>query len=178
MGAPVPELIEGRFEVYRIVTDMEALYEGFIDRVEDLGVTRLAVDEAGGFTGGHSAKILCTPPIKHLGKISLPKMLKATGMALILVIDDERFAPVKAKMAKRKKHMRAVARIRRVKGYFTKENAVKYGKKRWDGISPAVRKKIMHKVAKAGWIKRRRAIADAVLAAQSLPIPASHTESI
>jgi hypothetical protein len=160
MTAPIrsmPELIDDRFEVYRVVTDYEALREGFIDRAEDLNVTRLALDEAGGFTGGHSAKILCTPPIKDLGKVSLGKMLKATGMALVLVIDDERFAPVKATMAKRKKTMRAVARIRRVKGLFTKENAGKYGKKRWDGITPEIRKKIMRKVAKARWKQRRRA---------------------
>ena len=161
MTAPIRSMpedkINGRFEVYRVVTDMDALYEGFIDRVEDLGVTRLAVDEAGGFTGGHSAKILCTPPIKNLGKVSLPKMLKATGMALILVIDDERFAPIKASMAKRKKHMRAVARIRRVKGYFTKENAVKHGKMRWDGISPEKRTRMMRRVAKARWLQRKRA---------------------
>lgn len=160
MTAPIrsmPELLDGRFEIYRVVTDLEGIREGFIDRAEDLNVTRLALDEAGGLTSGHSAKILCTPPIKNLGDISLPKMLKATGMALILVIDDERFAPVKAEMATRKKVMRAVARIKRVKGYFNKENAVKHGKKRWDGIPANIRKKLMRKVAKARWHQRKRA---------------------
>jgi hypothetical protein len=167
MTAPIrsmPELIEGRFEVYRVVTDLEGIREGFIDRAEDLNVTRLALDEAGGFTGGHSAKLLCTPPIKNLGDISLPKMLKATGMALVLVIDDERFAAVKAQMAKRKKIMRAVARIRRVKGYFTKENARKHGKKRWDGISPDKRKILMRRVAKARWRQRKKAGASLIVA--------------
>jgi hypothetical protein len=109
--------------------------------------------------------------MKNLGDISLPKILKATGMALVLVIDDERFAPIKAQMSKRKKTIRPVARIKRVKGYFTKENAVKHSKKRWDGIPLAIRKKIMRRVAKAGWITRRRAIA-AAKALAAIPSPA------
>jgi hypothetical protein len=159
MTAPIrsmPELIEGRFEVYRVVTDYEALREGFIDRAEDLNVSRLSLDEAGGFTGGHSAKILCTPPIKEIGKVSLGKLLKATGMALVLVIDDERFAPVKAKMSVRKKTVRTVVRIKRVKGYFTKENAGEIRKRGWADVPADVRKKMMRKVAKARWRQRNR----------------------
>lgn len=41
-----PDKIDDRFEVYRIVTDMEALHEAFIERVEDLQVTRVAIDVA------------------------------------------------------------------------------------------------------------------------------------
>ena len=148
--------IDDRFEVYRVVTDMEALQEAFIERIEDLDVSRLSIDEAGGFTGGHSAKLLCQPPIKKIGATSLPKLLKATGMALVLVIDDERFAPIKAKMIARKKRVRAVARIKRVKGFFDKENAGKHAKKRWESIPPAVRSKMMRKVIKARWRQRKR----------------------
>jgi hypothetical protein len=95
------------YELYRIVTDYEALQEGFIDRVEDLNVPRGEVDAAGGFTPGHASKLLCSPPIKLLGRESLGKMLKATGMALILAIDDQRFAPIKAQLVKRRRKVSA-----------------------------------------------------------------------
>jgi|SRR6202034_620589 len=93
------------YELYRVITDYEALQEGFIDRVEDLNVPRGEVDAAGGFTPGHASKLLCSPPIKLLGRESLGKMLKATGMALILAIDDQRFAPIKAQLVKRRRRV-------------------------------------------------------------------------
>lgn len=163
MTAPIAT-IDDRFEVYRIVTDMESLHEAFVERVEDLQVTRVAIDEAGELTPGYSSKLLCTPPMKTIGKESLPKMLKATGMALVLVIDDERFAPLKATMAKRKKVMRTQVRIKRVKGYFTKENAGEIRKKGWASVPPEMRKKLMRKVAKARWRKRHKAGASLISA--------------
>jgi len=151
--------IDERYELYRVITDFDALHEAFRERVEDLEITRLALDEAGGFTPGYAAKLLCVPPMKRIGQDSLPKMLKATGMALVLVVDDERFAPVKAKMAKRKKapdSMRTVVRIKRVKGYFTKENAGILRKLAWEKIPEAKRKLMARKAARARWRKRRR----------------------
>ena len=146
-------LIEDKYEVYRIVTDMEALQEAFRDRVDDLQTTRLGIDEAGGFQSGYSAKLLCEPPMKQIGKVSLPKLLKATGMVLVLVIDDERFAPVKADLVKRQRPMRANARMQKPAWLFCKDKAREAGEKRWSGVSPAKRKRIARKAAKARWAK-------------------------
>lgn len=145
-----------RYELYRVITDYEALQEAFSDRIEDLNVSRITVDAAGGFTPGYSSKLLCTPPMKTLGAGTLAKMLKATGLVLIAVVDDIRFAETKAKMGKRKKTVRAVARIKRVKGHFSKENASNYGKKRWHGVPDEVRSNLMRKVINARWRKQRR----------------------
>lgn len=158
------------YELFRIVTDYEALQEAFIDRIEDLNVSRIAIDEAGGFTPGYSAKLLCQPPVKRLGAGTLDKMLRATGMALILVIDDERFAEVKAALSKRKRKVRAVARIKRVKGYFTKENAAECGRKRWLGVSDLKKSQLARRAANARHRANRRhkriAAAEKVTAAQ------------
>lgn len=160
MTAPIrsmPEMINGRFEIYRIVTDMEGLHEAFIDRVEDLNVTRLAIDEAGGFTGGHSAKILCNPPIKNIGKVSLGKLLKATGMALVMVVDDERFAPVRAEMAKRKRPMHPNGSIRKPAWLITREASQNMQVLRNKKLTPRQRKLIAKRAAKARWNRPRKA---------------------
>jgi hypothetical protein len=150
------------FEPYRIVLDYEALLEGFRDRVEDLDVPRFEINEAGGFTTRYAEKLLCDPPMKTLGMHSLGRMLKATGMALVLVIDDERFAPIRAEMAKRKRRMRPNARIIEIRGYFNAGNARQMGSKRWEGLSDEERARAMRKVARARWRKRKLQQAEAV----------------
>ena len=124
--------------------------------MEDLGATRISLDDAGEFTPGYSAKLLCQPPMRAIGKDSLPKLLKATGMVLVLVIDDERFAEIKSKLIKRKKTVRAVARIKRVKGYFTKENAAKCAEKRWKDVPDHIRSRLARKAIRARWRGRKR----------------------
>lgn len=146
------------YELYRVILDYEALQEAFIDRIEDLNVSRITIDEVGGFTGGHSSKLLCQPPIKNLGPTSLAKMLKATGLVLIAVVDDERFAAVKAQMSPRKRPVQAKARIVRPAWLFTKEKAREMGKKRWAGMSPSKRSRLARKAVNARW-KRSRCVA-------------------
>lgn len=145
-----------RYELYRVITDMDALHEGFRDRVEELQATRLEIDAAGKLQPGYSAKLLCDPPIKSFGRESLPRMLKATGMALVLVIDDQRFAITKAQLSKRKRPNRAIVRRVIPKWLFKPEKAREMGKKRWQGVSDAERTRIMKKVSKAALRARRR----------------------
>lgn len=152
MNAPV---IPERYELYRVVTDLDGLLEAFRDRVEDLQVTRESIDQAGGLQSGYSGKLLCSPPMKSLGRESVPRMLKATGMALVLVIDDERFALIKEQLAKRKRPHRAIARRIKPKWLFKPENARQMGKKRWEGVNDATRSRIMKKVSRAADRARR-----------------------
>jgi hypothetical protein len=106
---PQPVLIHGNtndLEAYRIAEDYEALCEAFSDRVEDLQATRLGVDAAGRFAGGHASTLLCNPQIKHYGPTSLKKMLEATGLVMVLAIDNERFAKVKERLGRRQRPLR------------------------------------------------------------------------
>lgn len=89
-------------EIYRIVTDMEALHEAFRDRVEDLNVSRIELDAVAGLTPGYASKLLCDPPMKFVGRETLPKMLKGTGLAIALVVDDGKLAARSAETPKRK----------------------------------------------------------------------------
>jgi hypothetical protein len=147
MTVPVtaPDTI-GKYELYRVVTDFDALHEGFRDRVEELQITRIETDAAGHLQPGYSAKLLCNPPIKSFGRSSLPGMLRATGMALVLVIDDERFAPVKERLSQRKRPVRAMVRRVKPKWLFSGQKAVKCGKKRWEGVPAEARTNQMKRV--------------------------------
>ena len=161
--------------IYRIVTDYEALHEMFRDRVEDLNTSRISIDEAGKFTPGYAAKLLSSPPMRMLSRESLGKMLDATGMVLVAVVDDERFAEVKSTLAPRKRRdKQAAARIKPAKGQITARSARKMASMRWSAVSPEKRRKIMRKVAKAGWIARRRA--NAAKVATEMVRPATAVE--
>jgi hypothetical protein len=104
---PAPEVVTSLppGAIYRIVTDLEALQDGFADRIADLDVAMTEVDEAGGLTRGNCQKLLVKSDAKWsrtLGLKSLEKMLRGTGLVLALIVDDARFDPIKSQMVKRK----------------------------------------------------------------------------
>lgn len=158
MTDAAPDLIDGRLEVYRVATDYEAICDVFRDRVEDLQATRLGVDAAGHFALGHASTLLCKPQIKGYGPESLTKMLKATGMALVFVIDDERFAAVKERLGRRERPVRQQtnASSTRPTWLFKRKKATEYGKKRWAVLSEEKRKKLARKMGKASGLARRK----------------------
>ena len=105
-------LIKGNtrfFEPFRIVADYEALCEALSERVEDLQATRLGIDAAGRFAGGHASTLLCRPQIKGYGPTSLTRMLEACGLVIVLAIDDERFAKVKDRLILRERQLKRCA---------------------------------------------------------------------
>jgi hypothetical protein len=90
--------------IYRVVTDLEALQDAFADRIEDIGVAMTEVDWAVGLTRGNVHKLLSKSDARwarEFGWKSLGKMLRGTGLKLVLIVDDERFAPVLAQMTRR-----------------------------------------------------------------------------
>jgi hypothetical protein len=173
MTAPIR--ITPEYELYRVVTDYEALQDGFADRIEDLNTPLTEIDVAAGLTQGHMQRLINADPeawrpkgkrrqSREFGWKTLAAALKGTGLALALVIDDERFASLK-KQFKRKRKVRAVARIRRIKGFFTEQNAAKHAKKRWEGVPDLKRARLARKAANARWkaVRRRKALAGASL---------------
>jgi hypothetical protein len=98
-AAPLaPELI------YRVITDLEALQDAFADRIEDLSVSLTEVDAVSGMTRGNAQKLLVKSDAKwarEFGWKSLGNMLRGTGLKLVLIVDDEKFAPVLAQMTRR-----------------------------------------------------------------------------
>jgi hypothetical protein len=99
--------------IYRVFTDQEGLHEAFRDRVWDLGMTRSDLDAAGNLTHGLASKYLADPPVKTIGLTNLPKLLKATGLMLALVVDEERTAQLKQQFKPRQMSGGAVLLKRR-----------------------------------------------------------------
>jgi hypothetical protein len=147
-------------QIYRLITDYEALQDGFADRIEDLNVPLTEVDVAGELTRGNTQKLLVksdAPWARQFGWESLGKMLKGTGLALALIIDDERFAPIKAEMAQRKMRSRpANAGSKRPTWLFTKRKAREMGRKRMSIMTPAQRQRLARKAGKASAKARRQ----------------------
>jgi len=153
-------------QIYRIVLDYEGLQEGFADRIEDLNVPLTEVDAAGDLTRGNAQKLLCRSDAKwtrQFGWESLGKMLKGTGLALALIVDDERFAPVKAQMQTRKLRVRpANVSSKQPTWLFTKKKAREMGSKRMLCMTPLQRQRLARKAGKASARARRRKSAGAV----------------
>ena len=143
--------------IYRVILDYEALHEMFRDRVEDLNTSRDSIDVAGKFTPGYAAKLLCNPPMRMLSRESLGKMLDATGMVLVAVVDDERFAVVKSALATRKRRDKpANAGSVQPTWLFKKNKAREMGKRRFSLMSDLERARHQRKAGKASGIARRR----------------------
>jgi hypothetical protein len=158
MLCPMPaaeELIDGKFQIYRVALDMEALTAAVRDRAEDLNVPRLELDAAGGLQSGYSAKLLCDPPLKTLGAVSLGAMLKATGLALVVVIDDANFAPIKARLAKRRRTVPPNGSIRRPAWLITKESSPSMQQLRNQKLTPRQRKMLAKRAIRARWRRSR-----------------------
>jgi hypothetical protein len=152
MTAPIRKLPE--YELYRVILDYEGLQDGFCDRIEDLNTTLEQIEIGAEFAKGNVQKLLTKSPgrlARTFGWESLGKMLKGTGLALVLVVDDERFAPLKEQLAKRIRPKPANARMTRPTWLFTKDKAREMGTKRWAGISPAKRRRLAKRAAKARW---------------------------
>lgn len=166
MSAPVRAM---DYELYRVITDYEALQDGFLDRIDDLETTQGGIP---GFADGAVQKLLTKSQGKAIarkrdhrhadakrtfGWKSLGKMLENTGLALVLVVDDERFAPIKEQLGKRKRpRQQANASSAPAPWLFCKDKAREMGKKRWSGMTPEKRKKIMRKAGRASGRARRR----------------------
>jgi hypothetical protein len=152
------------FEPYRVILDYEALQDGFLDRIEDLNTTFEQIEAAGGIPRGHASRMLMKSDkrvVKAMGPASLAQMLKGTGLVLALVEDDERFAAVKAEHLKprTRPQVRTIVRTVRPRWLFNSARGSKTRAKAWENVSPEMRKKMMRKVAKARWRKRRKSAA-------------------
>lgn len=170
MNAPIRSMPE--YELYRVILDYEALQDGFLDRIEDLNTTLEQIEMAADLAKGNAQKLLTKNPGKQIHRMrdhrhasakrtfgweSLGKMLKGTGLALVLVVDDARFAPLKEQLVERKRPPKpANAGMTRPTWLFTKNKAREMGKKRFALMTPAERKRHQRKAAKARWRKERK----------------------
>lgn len=178
------------FELYRIVGDYEALQDGFLDRIDDLNTTMALPSFADGqvqkLLTKNAGKAIARPrdhrsasAKRTFGWESLAKMLRDTGLALVLVVDDARFEPIKEQLAKRRRRREpANARSTRPTWLFTKKKAREMGTKRFSTMTESQRKRLARKAGKAsGRARRRKARASGALLASAIPPSSPHGHS-
>lgn len=126
-------------------------------RSDELGITRLTLDEAAGLTPGHASKILAPQPIKRLGDATFPLMLGALGLKLIVVEDEQALARIAPKLVKRERPIAMLAvgvghgkhQIQSLR--FLKKIAASGGHGRAAKLSARKRKQIAKNAARARW---------------------------
>jgi hypothetical protein len=59
-------------------------------RAVELGLSRESIDAISGLQPGYAAKLLSPRPMKRLGATSMPLILPALGVKLVLMVDDEK----------------------------------------------------------------------------------------
>lgn len=160
------------FELYRIITDYEALQDGFLERIEDIETTIGGVELAAGMASGQLQKNLARNPGKAIKRHrdqrnasnqrtfnwkTLGPALEKTGLALVLVVDDARFAAVKEQLVKRRRRNQpAIAGSVRPTWLFKGKKAREMGKKRFSLMTESERKRHQRKAGKASGKARRR----------------------
>lgn len=181
-------------EPYRIILDYEALQEAFLDRIEDLNTTIEQIEMAGEMGKNQLQKCLVKNPGKAIqrhrdhrhasnrrtfGWESLGKTLKGTGLALVLVVDDERFAPIRAELEQRKMprktELLSAGSMRLLKGKITRKTSQKMQEARNKKLSPQQRRRIAKLAAKARWCRRGVSSRDAALISSVHGQPTSDT---
>lgn len=162
------------WEPYRVITDLEALVDGFIDRIDDLDTTLEQVELAAGMAKGQLQKCLARNPGKAIarprdhrsasnqrkfGWESLGKALKGTGLALVLVVDDARFSDTKAQLMKRRRRqneMLPAGSMKLLRGKITPKISKKLQLLRTQKLSPQQRRRIARFAARSRWKNRRK----------------------
>jgi hypothetical protein len=83
------------------VRDYGGLVEALRARCDELNVAGITLDDLAGLAVGHVNKLLCPQPMRVLGPVSLPALLGALGLQLIVAEDPEALARVQARLTPR-----------------------------------------------------------------------------
>ena len=66
-------------------------------RAAELELSRESIDAIAGVPAGYAAKLLAPRPIRTLGALSMPLMLPALGIKVLVVVDDAKTADIKGR---------------------------------------------------------------------------------
>lgn len=81
-----------------VVRDYAALRRAVADWCAATGITRTELDARAGLAEGHSNKLLAPKAVKKFGSLTFGPVLNATGLALIVVQDDEALAVIEQQL--------------------------------------------------------------------------------
>jgi hypothetical protein len=83
-SAPIPATEQRAIAVVRSYDDLRIALRAWCS---EIGMTRVELDEQAGLADGHSGKLLSPRAVKTFGRVSLGRILAATGLVLVLAMD-------------------------------------------------------------------------------------------
>jgi hypothetical protein len=138
-----------------VVRTMADLQFALREYAEQLGMSREMIDERAGLQNGYAAKLLTNPSLKGLGAVTLPLVLEALGLVLVLTPVDAELERITASLTKRRED-RVTARLLSITAWYRKigrKGAAGYVR----NVHPVERKRIAARAATARWRKWRKA---------------------
>lgn len=142
------------------VRSYEELHAAMRARAAELEVTRETIDAVSGLQSGYAGKVLAPKPMKRLGPTTLPLMLGALGLALVVVEDEIALAKVAPQLTKRRRPVAMLAvksgrgKQRLMSVRFLRKIAGRGGNMRARKLPQRRRSQIARNAAKARWAKR------------------------
>jgi hypothetical protein len=81
------------------VWSYEDLHRIMRARASELNLSRESIDAIAGLQDGYAAKLLSPRPIKKLGPLSIPLVLPALGLKLIVIVDEQQTRKIQARIS-------------------------------------------------------------------------------
>ena len=136
------------------VRSYEELHAVMRARADELAVTRETIDAVAGLQPGYAGKVLAPKPIKRLGPVTLPLMLGALGLALVVVEDESALVKVKPRLVKRSLPLMHSASVHvHFSRRFLRQIQRKGGANSRKNLSPKKRRALARRAARARWHK-------------------------
>ena len=125
-------------------------------RANDLQLSREELDSISGLQPGYTAKLLSPRPMKRLGVTSMPLLLSALGVKLVLMVDDEKTAALQSRITM---HPRKASAVRSAVCYsvsqrFLRRIGRKGGSNSRANMSPRQASALGKRAAQARWSSR------------------------
>jgi hypothetical protein len=144
-------------------SDYDGLIEALRARKSDLQLTDTALEELAGLTAGHVGKLLGDLRAKILGPVTLPLILQALAVKIVLVHDAEAAAKMEQRWERRERpavNTNRLARLgqttlRRVFPVVLSEQGKRAAACRMTKMTPAARSRVARQAARARWAKKR-----------------------
>jgi hypothetical protein len=179
-GAATAPRVLGEFTT---IAELQSLLRA---RAEQLQISREQLDDLAGLAKGYASKLLAPSPVKKIGLVTMPALLGALGLKLVLVDDPEQRARIAERFTPRnpayaahagtvtvifsRRHMRQIQKRggRNSRKYMTREEASwlasKAGKNSRKNVSSKRARELAQAAGRLGaaarWGEIKRAVRD------------------
>ena len=140
------------------VRDYDQLQQAMRARADNLNINRETIDELAYLPRGYAGKVLATKPSRRIGANLIGDFLRTLGLKLLVVEDVEGLARTISNSVQRDESVvKWTVHIRSQKGKFTSRRARRIRKKTLAAMSPSKLRRMMVRVRRGRWKKRKAA---------------------